>query len=591
MATGREAFGGTTTAVIFDGILHGQPVPPARVRPEVPAELERILDKALEKDRSLRYQSAAELKADLLRLRRASHSQVPSAPAAAAPRPRRALRASWLALAALLLGLGAIALAWWTRRAQPAGAPPAAGRGAVAVLPFHNLGADRALDYLELAIADEIASTLTRAPALAVRPFSRSAAYAEVGTDPRQAGRELRAERVVTGQLFPEGDRLNVMLEAIDVDSDRLLWRASLSVPAAEMITLRDQVAGEVRRGLLPALGAGGGAPAGQRPTDEEAYRLYLRSLAFSSDPDVNAEALGLLQAAVERDPGFAPLHVELARRYYNAGNYALGGLEDYRRAEAAARRALELDPGLVAAAGRLITLQTELGELPAAYDAARALVAQRPERSASHSALAYVLRYGGLLERSIAECEAAFAADPNDILLRSCSIPNYLTGRFERAVEFLRLDGESDFFLANTVALHLRAGRSEEAAAAAQRLRSDLFSNEYFQECLGNRAPAPRALASELESGTAAAIDPEQHYWTAGLLAHCGEPEAALRLLGSAIAGGYCSYPVMDHDPLLASARQLPGWAEVRAAGAACHEAVRGHVERAERDAPRAGP
>lgn len=79
-----------------------------------------------------------------------------------------------------------------------------------------------------------------------------------------------------------------------------------------------------------------------------------------------------------------------------------------------------------------------------------------------------------------------------------------------------------------------------------------------------------------------AAYIDGEQHYWFATWLAHCDSPEAALRLIASGIARGYCSYPLMDADPLLASAREPPGWADIRAAGVACHDAFRRHVESA---------
>ncbi len=591
MATGRQAFGGTTTAIIFDGILHGQPLPPARVRPEVPAELERILDKALEKDRALRYQSAAELKADLLRLRRASQSAQVSA-AAATPQPARASRGRRPAAVAALVALGAvtaIGVGWLVRRAAssgaeaPASAAGSTAPGAVAVLPFRNLGGDRDLDYLELAVPDEITTVLARAPALAIRPFSAAAGYRTGEVGPRAAGEALRAAQVVTGQFFPEGERLNLTLEAVDVAADRLLWRENLSVPVADLLGLREEVAERVRQGLLPVLGSAPGVSAGAEPGDAEAYALYLRSLAFSSDRDANAQGLALLERVVTLDPSFAPAWAELAQRHYYVGNYGGGGLGDYERAEAAARRALELDSELVEAAGTLVTLKTETGDLLAAHDAATELLERRPESAEAHHSLAYVLRYGGMLERAQEECETALRLDPGNPGLRSCAITNYLGGKEERALDFLRLDTDSDFRRSNQLIVYLRLGRAEEAAREAERLEWEWVGNDYIRPCLLPDLDDPgvgeaRAFSENIASGP----DREQYYWGAQLLAYCGHPEPALRLLRSGIGGGYCSYPSMETNPLFASLHDRPEWAELLAAGQACHEAFRRHVERA---------
>jgi TolB-like protein/predicted Ser/Thr protein kinase len=583
MATGRQAFGGTTTAVVFDGILHGQPIRPARVRPEVPEELERILDKALEKDRDLRYQSAAELKADLMRLRRSSQSaDLPARPRGPDRTQARPMLTGVVTALVLLVAAGA----WlWVRRdgssAVDPGRPSAEGlvrQTTVAILPFRNLGGDDALDYLEIAVPDEVTTVLSRAPSLAIRPFSRSAALAAGEPDPAAVGRALHAAHVVTGQFFPEGDDLNLTLEAIDIGADRLVWRQSLTVAAADLVSLRDRVAAEVRSGLVPALGAADGG-SGTRPTSQEAYGLYLRSLPFSSDPDSNAQARLLLERVVELDPGFAPAWAELADRYYYTGNYAGGGETDYRRAAAAARRALELDPEMPEAASRLINMETDRGDLESSFDAASELLRRRPESSYAHFTMSYVLRYGGLLDRSLEECATARELDPTNPGLRSCGIVAYLAGNTQLAEEYLDLDPDSDFATSNRIIVELRRGDLEGARRHAARLQ--LVGFEYPRACLLGEGDVTGQAEAFLATGSP---DAEQYYWVASLFSHCGDRAEAMLALRQGIDKGYCSYPAMESDPLLAPLAERPDWEEALAAGRACHEAFRRHVEGADR-------
>jgi len=177
MATGHAAFDGATSSVIADGILNRAPVPPLRLNPSLPPELERIIAKALEKDRRLRYQSAAELHADLKRLKRDLESGTGRAvtPTQQRARRTRALSPARLMLTAIIAVL--IGGSSWAvfRRLTSAGAPPATRT--IAVLPLQNVTGDQGQDFLRFGLADEIVGALSPDPAVTGRPFTTSRRY------------------------------------------------------------------------------------------------------------------------------------------------------------------------------------------------------------------------------------------------------------------------------------------------------------------------------------------------------------------------------------------------------------------------------
>jgi len=174
MATGALPFRGESPGVIFHAILDRDPVPAVRLNPDLPPELEHIINKALEKERNLRYQSAAEMRADLQRLKRNVESGRVSSAATAETsrsRPKFYFRLPLLAIGIVPLSVGA----WWALRHRSSGISPTQPR-TVAVIPFQNIGSDKEIDFLRFAIPDEIATELSYAPSLSIRPFNTRSA-------------------------------------------------------------------------------------------------------------------------------------------------------------------------------------------------------------------------------------------------------------------------------------------------------------------------------------------------------------------------------------------------------------------------------
>jgi hypothetical protein len=333
------------------------------------------------------------------------------------------------------------------------------------------------------------------------------------------------------------------------------------------MIEMQSALTDRVRQGLLTALGSGSIAVQGTKPTNSEAYDLFLRAAAVSNDPDPNRQAIALLEKAVALDPDYEPAWSALALRYYYDAEYGGAGEAMFLKAERAIDKARELDPDDVRVLTQSITMRTERADLQDAYRDALDLLRKRPDDGNAHFAMAYLLRYAGELQESAGECERAIALDPNNAGFRSCVYDYEMLGNFERARQLEYLEPNSAWMAGQDAHMAMRGNDMQRARADLDRMSPQ--RRAMLEPCLNHTLSQDHALV--VEARNMRIHDPEPKYNVASILATCGHGDIALRLLKTAADHGYCAVTYAATDSLFASIRSKPEFAAILAQGREC--------------------
>ena len=365
MATGRMAFTGTTSAVIFDSLLHKAPPSVTKVNPQLPAELDRTINKALEKDRGLRYQSAAEMLADLKRMRRDSSSaRVEVALEQSKPAKRKMV--VWAVYAAAIVALLVGAAFLWKNRSD---------RGeisSVAVMPFVNASNDPNSEYLSDGITETLINNLSELPNLAVMARSSVSRYKGRDVDPQTVAKELKVEALVTGRIVQRGDELTISSELIDARTNRNLWGERYDRKLSDALAVQQEITGAISTKLRERLSGETKTQIVKGGTNNpEAYQLYLKGIYYwgQRTPEALEKSKDYFNQAIQEDPGYAAAYAGLANYYVAAPDYepipeneaapkakaaaekalaaANWSLFDFAGAEVEFKRALELNPNL----------------------------------------------------------------------------------------------------------------------------------------------------------------------------------------------------------------------------------------------------
>ena len=306
MSTGTLPFRGDTSAVMFESIMNRAPVPPVRINPDTPPRLEEIISKALEKERNLRCQSAAEMRADLQRLKRDTESGRTAATVAEAGASIHSRRLLWYLIAGAAVVIVGGFLAWRSLHSRVSDATPI---HSIAVLPFANASKDPEMDYLGEGISEEITNSLSRLPNLQVMARSTVSHYKSRQDDPQGVGHDLHVDAVLTGRVVEHGSELHVETELVNVATGAQLWGERYTRSENGAASLQAAITRDVASQLRPQLGAGQKEKLSKVGTQSaDAYQLYLKGRyhldRFTQD-DLKT-AVGFFEKAVAVDGNYA---------------------------------------------------------------------------------------------------------------------------------------------------------------------------------------------------------------------------------------------------------------------------------------------
>jgi serine/threonine protein kinase len=577
MATGRLPFPGESSAELFAAILRNEPVLPSQLNPEVPPKLEEIVLKSLEKDPALRYQSAAELRGDLVRLRRdASHASTsrlrqPSARSAGPARHGLWWGAAILS-AATLLAIGIVS----TRGGRPAGIErsaraatsathSAAPARSIAVLPFVNMSSDPEQEYFSDGISEELLNLLTKIPQL--RVTSRSSAFSFKGQKLEivEIARRLNVAHVLEGSVRKSGNQVRVTAQLIEAGSDTHVWSETYDRTLDDIFAIQDEIAADVVSQLQVTLLRE--APK-SRQTDSRAYALYLQGVQIGHQmtPESFEQSEKLLRQTVEIDPTYVPAWTELAWSYFYSSNTlnVRPPEEGTRLALEMAQRALALDADHAPTYALLGTVARSRGDLAvAARDLERAL-ALEPANLGVLVESAKLLSSLGRQEDAIAIMEHVIARDPLNLRSYVTLGVAYFHGEryddagatFRRVLSLNPARGVAHFGLGLSL---LQAGKRSAALEEFEKEAVDPWRGIGLMlayHALGRRAESDAALAEGIEKYAQGSA-----YNIAYVLAYRGEADRAFEWLDSAATYGDSGLSMIVTDPLLAGIRSDPRW------------------------------
>jgi eukaryotic-like serine/threonine-protein kinase len=556
MATGRQAFGGRSGGAIIEAVLTRPPAPVRSLRGDIPSRLAEIIDRALEKDRDRRSQSAAEVGADLARVKRdvesgriAADDDLPT-----------------------------------SSRGRPAQAPATqAGmvrpdRGSkiitsLAVLPFENASGDPAYEYLSDGIASSLINSMATVPKLRVMAQSTVFRYRGREIDPLAVGRDLNVRAVLTGRLMQSGGSLRIGAELVDVATGSQLWGAQYDRKPGDIFSIQDDISSEISGKLRLQLTRAEKKKLNHRHTqDDEAYRLYLQGRHHWNrwTEEGFYKAIEYFQQAVEKDPRYALAHTGVAESYVLLGwNSHLPPKDAFPKGKVAALTALEFAPDLGEAHSPLAAVLWlhDWNWLEAERRFKRSLELHPTYPTGNHWHAEFVMTMGRQIE-AIARMQQSRELDPLSLIINAAiGWANYMARRYDQAMEQLLRTAELDpnYPVTHWILglVHRKCGRYESAITDGEKAVTLSGGSPMLRAALAQtlaeagRVEQARQVLAELEQ-LAKQKYVAPHFF-AGIHIGLGEHERAIEYLEKSYEE-HCHWLIyLRLDPSMDALRENP--------------------------------
>jgi serine/threonine protein kinase len=487
MATGRMAFTGNTSAVIFDSVLHKTPASATRVNQDLPAEVDRTIHKALEKDRALRYQSAAEIVADLKRVRRDS-SSAPVAVASESSRPASRKTLIWAVGVVIVALLAGAAFLWNRNNHQEI--------SSVAVMPFVNASNDPNSEYLSDGITESLINNLSELPNLAVMTRSSVSRYKGHDFDPQTVARELKVQALVTGRIVQHGDQLIISSELVDARTNRNLWGEQYDRKLSDALAVQKEITGAISTKLRERLSgevktqiAKGGT------SDPEAYQLYLKGIYYwgKRTPETLEKSKDYFNQAIQKDPNYAAAYAGLANYYVAAPDYEpIPESEAAAKAKAAAEKALAIDGSSADAHAALAAANWSLFNFADAEVEFRRALELNPNLSNAHHWFGLFLSWENRNEEAISHLRRAVELDPLNLQYNS-NLGQILCNarQYEACVDQLNktLEMDANFAYAHNMLRVAYRDMGKYELSLEQWRKSATLANDHDELAIANEA------------------------------------------------------------------------------------------------------
>ena len=429
MLAGRPPFAGETATDIIAEIIQKEPASASLYNSAVPVELDRIVNRCLEKDRKDRYQKAADLLVDLREFSKLTTSldTFPNSPTETqptqvlltesihrtidAPRMGPFRKLLWPAtLLSVILIFGIAGYYWFVKRGDQI--------NSIAVMPFTNESGNADIEYLSDGMTDSLINTLSTLPNLSVKARNSVFRYKGAEIDGRTIGQDLSVQALLLGRITQRGDNLTLHLSLIDAGTGRNLWGEQYDRKMQDLAVLQREITRDVSQKLRNRLSSADASSLTKNQTENaEAYQLYLRGRYFRNKRTQEdfEKSREYFQRAIDLDPNYALAYSGLAEYYSMSAT--LGQIrpsEAWPKQEAIVRKALQLDPNLAEAVNSLASLKRNYYRdwAGAERDCKRAIELD-PNYAEARAACAGYLSLIGRLEEAYAERKRAVELDP----------------------------------------------------------------------------------------------------------------------------------------------------------------------------------